>query len=93
MTFIRFLDGAGGQQFFEKNVPNSAPTGCPRCECAAPEVAPAAATARSSMPCPTNSPRWCGRPTWPPRTSRPPVAGRRRRPPAVAGSAQVELTH
>jgi len=34
VTFIRFPDGVGGQQFFEKNVPNSAPTWLPTVEVA-----------------------------------------------------------
>jgi bifunctional non-homologous end joining protein LigD len=34
VTFIRFPDGVGGQQFFEKNVPNSAPAWLPTVEVA-----------------------------------------------------------
>jgi len=66
VTFIRFPDGVGGQQFFEKTSLTALPAGCPRSGCPAPAAAPAEAKARSSTPCSTNSPPWCGRRTWPP---------------------------
>ncbi|WP_342750221.1 hypothetical protein [Amycolatopsis australiensis] len=69
MTLFRLPDGAGGQQFFEKNVPNGAPTGLPTVRL--PNRKPISPQRRRDRVRPARRTRHPGgRRTWPPSKSR-----------------------